>query len=57
MIERGDGRMAALEALGLCPRCQSALRSVRDLGHKIESVCGVCGLKVIEVKEQKREEG
>ena len=57
MIEAGDGKMAALEALGLCPRCQSGLLHSRDRGHKVESVCGVCGIKIIEVKERKREEG
>lgn len=57
MIEAGDGKMAALEALGLCPRCQSGLLHKRDRGHKVESVCGVCGIKIIEVKEQPREEG
>lgn len=57
MIEAGDGKMAALEALGLCPRCQSGFLRSRDRGHKVESVCGVCGIKIIEVKEQKREEG
>jgi len=57
VIEAGDGKMAALEALGLCPRCQSGLLHKRDRGHKVESACGVCGIKIIEVKEQPREEG
>jgi len=50
LIQRGDGRMAHLESLGLCPRCESYLRA-DNRGR-----CRVCKLAIAYCIDEREEE-
>ena len=55
MIEKGDGTFAMRMALGLCPRCQTALICTRNESHVTEYECKSCKLRIYDVKEKPRE--
>ncbi len=50
-IEPGNGSMARLLSQQRCPRCHSLMLIQSDDGYKKKYDCIVCGLKVIDVKE------
>lgn len=53
-IESGDGSMARLLSQQRCPRCHSLLLIDSDDGYKKKYDCIVCGLRVIDVEEDKK---